>query len=148
MDETGLDTFLHREYARAPRGQRITGMVPGKKFNRTNIVAGKCCDRILSPLQYDGSTDSRIFEFWFGKILLKEITAGSFIIMDNASFHRKSKLIALAEKARHRLIFLPPYSPELNHIEYFWNWLKRYLRKILPVHSSFDAALCSAFQVL
>jgi len=145
VDETGLDTFLHREYARAPRGQRITGMVPGKKFNRTNIVAGKCCDRILSPLQYDGSTDSRIFEFWFEKILLKEITAGSFIIMDNASFHRKAVLSEMAKAEGCSMIFLPPYSPDLNPIEYFWAWLKRKLREILPQFDNLNLALSACF---
>jgi len=44
--------------------------------------------------------------------------------MDNTSFHRKNSLISLAEKYGHRIIFLPPYSPELNRIENFWAWLK------------------------
>ena len=65
----------------------------------------------------------------------------------NAAFHRKSVLFLLAEHAGIRLLFLPPYSPNLNPIEHFWAWIKRHLRKILPLHDSFDDALYSAFQV-
>ncbi len=65
--------------------------------------------------------------------------------MDNASFHRKSKLISIVEKESYAIIFLPPYSPELNPIENFWSWLKRHLRKILPNFDSFDNALFDCF---
>ena len=51
-------------------------------------------------------------------------------------------------QAGYRLLFLPPYSPELNPIENFWAWLKRCLRKILPDYSTFDDAFCSCFKVL
>ena len=65
--------------------------------------------------------------------------------MDNASFHCKEPLYCLAEKYGCYLIFLPPYSPELNPIEHFWSWLRRTLRKILPKPSSFDEAFFAAF---
>ncbi len=67
--------------------------------------------------------------------------------MDNAAFHRKNTLAAIAESSGHTLIFLPPYSPELNPIENFWAWLKRTLRKILLGFPSFDLALMDWFQV-
>jgi len=69
------------------------------------------------------------------------------IVMDNASFHSKSRLFFAAQNAGCRVLFLPPYSPELNPIEMFWAWLKRFLRKILPSAPSFDDALCTAFQL-
>jgi len=62
---------------------------------------------------------------------------GSVVVMDNASFHRKGRLHALAERAGHRVLFLPPCFPELNPIEHFWAWLKGRLRKTLPLFSSF-----------
>ena len=91
--------------------------------------------------------DSVLFEAWFASLLLPSLPPNTTIVMDNASFHRKSQLISLAENAGLRLVFLPPYSPEHNPIENFWSWLKRYLRKILPLYHSFDDALCSAFMV-
>ncbi len=147
MDEMGVDNFLYREYGRSARGERVYGMISGRKFKRTGIVAAKIGRTIIEPLQYDGTMDSALFEAWFKTRLLRSLTPKSVIVMDNASFHRKNKLLPMAEKAGFRLIFLPPYSPDLNPIEHFWAWLKRYLRKILPLHTSFDDALCSAFQV-
>ena len=104
-------------------------------------------DKILAPFQYSGTMDSRLFEFWFSNQLLPSLEKGTVIVMDNASFHSKKRLLAAAQNAGCRLLFLPPYSPELNPIEKFWAWLKRFLRKILPSHPSFDDALFTAFQL-
>ena len=104
-------------------------------------------DKILAPFQYSGTMDSRLFEFWFSNQLLPSLEKGTVIVMDNASFHSKKRLLAAAINAGCRLLFLPPYSPELNPIEKFWAWLKRFLRKILPSHPSFDDALFTAFQL-
>ena len=91
--------------------------------------------------------DSSLFAFWFEKQLLPALPPGAVIVMDNASFHRKAQFIPVAKKYGFRLIFLPPYSPELNPIENFWAWLKRYLRSTLSSYPSFELALFDAFQV-
>ena len=92
-------------------------------------------------MEYDGTMDSLLFEAWFVQRFLPAIKKGTVIVMDNASFHRKKQFFCAAKKAGCILIFLPPYSPQLNPIEKFWSWLKRYLRKILPFHKSFDSDL-------
>jgi len=147
IDETGIDTFMHRDHCRSKRGERVIGKVSGKKYKRCGIVAAKIGKEIISPLQYDGTMDSELFELWFVEMLLPALPANTTIVMDNASFHRKSRLVLLAENAGHRIIFLPPYSPELNPIENFWSWLKSRLRKILPCFDSFDDALMGCFLV-
>jgi transposase len=95
---------------------------------------------------YQGFTDSILFESWFTRLFLPEITEGSVIVMDNASFHRKEKLNEIIEGTRHILIFLPAYSPDLNPIEHFWAWLKNKIRKILRSFNTFDDALMACFQ--
>ena len=147
MDETGIDTYLHREYGYAPRGQKVKAAIRGRKYKRVGIVAAQLGQEIISPLTYSGTMDSRLFEFWFEKQLLPALPPGAVVVMDNASFHRKAQLIGVAQKYGFRLIFLPPYSPELNPIENFWAWLKRYLCSFLTFSKSFDDALFEAFQV-
>lgn len=146
IDECGLDKYLYREYGYSPRGVPIIGKVSGKKFKRINIVAAKCCDEIVSPMIYDGTTDSALFECWFENAFLKSIPKHSVIILDNATFHRKSKLQVLSDNADCTLLFLPPYSPDLNPIEKFWAWLKNRLRAILPVYDNFNDALIDCFR--
>jgi transposase len=145
VDECGIDQCLYREYARAPRGQKSIAKVSGRKFKRTNIVAGICRGKWVAPMEYDGTTDSALFEYWFENCLLKEVNTGSVIILDNATFHKKSVIPLLAVAADCRVIFLPPYSPDLNPIEKRWAWLKRKLREILHDFDAFDDALYSAF---
>ena len=99
-------------------------------------------------MQYEGTTDSILFEFWFEKYLLPCLPDNAVIVMDNASFHRKNKLLEIAKNYKKKLIFLPPYSPELNPIEKFWAWLKQHLRKNLYLFDSLDDAILSAFQVV
>jgi len=132
---------IHREYAYALRGARIFCDTRGKSYKRTNIVAAKCCGKIVAPLIYDGTTDSALFEHWFEYALLKSIPKYSIIILDNASFHRKAKLYDLATIAECEVLFLPPYSPDLNIIEPFWACIKNRLRSILHLHNTFNDAL-------
>ena len=147
VDETGIDNYLYREYAYSPRGEPVYGEVIGRRYKRTGLVAAQLNGKILAPLQYDGTMDSKLFEYWFGHLLMRELPANSVVVMDNAAFHRKSRLPLLSQSFGHRLIFLPPYSPELNPIEHFWAWIKKHLRKILPLAESLDDALFDCFQL-
>ena len=147
VDECGIEEFLHRSHGYSMRGTPVVGQTRGKKFKRTNIVAAKCCDKIVAPMVYSRTTDSILFEWWFENALLKSIPRYSIIVMDNASFHRKGRLRSLAEEADCEVLFLPPYSPDLNPIENFWAWLKRKLRKILHGCESLDVAINSLFSI-
>jgi len=145
VDECGIDQYLYREFAYAPRGQKVVAKVGGKKFKRSNIVAGICRGEWVAPMEYNGTTDSVLFEFWFENCLLKEVGEGRIIVLDNATFHKKSVLPYLAKKYKCEVLFLPPYSPDLNPIEKKWAWLKRKLRELLILYSSFDDALRACF---
>lgn len=145
MDETGIDHYLYRTYGYAPRGQLVHDRIKGRKDQRTGVVAAKMGDEIIAACRYSGTMDHERFEDWFEHKLLPALPEGTVIVMDNASFHRKQKLYSLAQTFNCHLIFLPPYSPDLNPIEKFWAWLKSTLRKILPRLNSFDDALFAAF---
>ena len=147
IDECGIDEFLHREYGYALRGIPIETQISGKKFKRTNVVAAKCCNNIVAPMIYDGTTDSVLFECWFEQMLLKSVPKHSIFVMDNATFHRKARLHELANNAECEILFLPPYSPDLNPIEKFWAWLKKKLCETLPKYDIFMDALIDCFNV-
>ena len=89
------------------------------------------------------------FEACFKDIFLNEIESNKVIVMDNTSFHRKNKLYELCEKANKNLtlIFLPPYSPELNPIEKYWGKLKKNLRKMNKSNKSFEECIYQLFKV-
>ena len=76
-----------------------------------------------------------------------ELKAGQTIILDNATIHRKSKVRELAEKAMCAVVFLSPYSPDLNKIETFWSWLKRKMQDMLRCFDGFDEALTACFKL-
>jgi transposase len=147
VDETGIDEFLYREYARAPRGEVVYGTVSGKKFKRVGIVAARCRGEILAPLEYEGTMKSDLFEYWVEHILLPELPSNTVIVMDNASFHRKNTLHTIVKKFDCSLLFLPPYSPDLNPVEIFWAWLKQKLRALLLAYDDFDTALSACFNI-
>lgn len=148
VDETGIDEFLYREYARSFRGTPVYGEVRGRKYQRVGIAAAKMGHDIIAPLEYSGTMDGKLFEAWFAGHLLPSLPEGSTIVMDNASFHRKKRLKELADKYEKTLIFLPPYSPELNPIEHLWCQLKKKVRDFLEECNSLDEAIFNTFQVL
>ena len=147
VDECGIDEHLARIYVKSPAGVPVYGDVKGRKFERTNIIAGKCGGKIVAPGEYKKSTDRKLFEIWFRDALLKEVSPGSFIILDNATFHRKKTLASLAENAGCSVIFLPPYSPDLNPIELDWANLKTFIRNYGSQFNSISLAIAHYFIV-
>jgi transposase len=148
IDESGIDKEMNREYGRAPRGERVYGEVRGRKFDRTNVIAGKCGDKVIAPGEYKGTTDHKLFEAWFSGALLKEAKYGSVIVLDNATFHRKKTLKKLAENAGCSVLFLPPYSPDLNPIEKLWANFKKFLKHHLRFFASLSDAICAFFKLV
>ena len=145
VDESGIKDDLKREYGRAPRGVMVGDSKRGRKFHRVNVVAGETHGadgvRHLSPLCYQGTMNGVRFEEWFENGLLKTTGKGKTIIMDRASFHRKTKLEEIREKNEVSLLYLPPYSPDFNPIEKTWANMKKDLRNTAPLHELIESAI-------
>ena len=142
IDETGFDTYFYREYGRSLKGQLIRGKVSGRRYQRISLVAGLTNGELIAPMTYEETMTSDFFEAWFQKFLLPTLNTPSVIIMDNARFHRMGKLELLCEEFGHKLLPLPPYSPEYNPIEKTWAHIKKHLKKVLPSCNTFFEALC------
>ena len=91
----------------------IKGKVIGRRYQRLSLVTGLVDDELIAPITYKNTMTSDFFEAWFKKVLLPTLDKPSVIIMDNAKFHRMRKLNDLCKEQGHRLLPLPPYSPEV-----------------------------------
>jgi len=132
VDESGLNRQQRRLYARAKRGVKVYDTKPGKREKKVNIVAGllygESGKKFIAVQDYEHTTTAMFFEDWFEWELIAAVPENSVIIMDNASFHRKEKLAAIAAKYGVMVIFLPPYCPQFNPIEQAWANFKRWLK--------------------
>ncbi|MEK7721071.1 MAG: IS630 family transposase [Elusimicrobiota bacterium] len=131
LDECGVDHRLYRESGRAPRGERIYQTVAGKRRERTSIIAASRQNKLVAPLVFQGSCNTEVVNVYFEKVLLPTLPPGSVIVLDNARFHQSPTTQKLVEAAGCQLLFLPPYSPDLNPIEHLWAAFKTRLRKDL-----------------
>ena len=147
LDESGIDEFLQRDYARAARGKQVISDVCGKKYGRISIIAAWLSEakELIAPYVFDGYTDSKRFNGWLEKCLLPELKAGQVIIMDNAAFHKSKLTKELIESAGCRLLYQPPYSPDLNPIEQQLAVLKGKFRKHKHKFDNFNDAVDYAF---
>ena len=102
----------------------------GLRYSRINLVAGKIGNALIGSMIYRETMESEFFEEWFREILLRDIEKLEkrvLIVIDNARFHRKNILEKIIEGTGHCLLFLPPYSPDLNPIEKLWANMKKKL---------------------
>ena len=145
VDESGLNRYYRREYARAKRGVKVYGKKPGTRHKRTNIIGALWNDRHIAMQCYEHSTTALFFEDWFEFELIPLLPENALIIMDNASFHRKNILYNIASRFGIYVLFLPPYSPEFNRIEKSWANFKQWLKTNLDRFPCFDFAVMAYF---
>jgi len=93
---------------------------------------------------FEGTCDTALFNTWLEKVLIPNLIPGQVLILDNASFHKSKKSKELVEKAGCKMLFLPPYSPDLNLIEKYWANMKNKMRELLPKLKNFVESFYSA----
>lgn len=93
---------------------------------RENLLAARR-QGVLAPMLLPGSVTAAVVETWLEQHLFRELQAESTLILDNAAFHRKEVIESIARKHGHQVMFLPPYSPDLNKIEHNFAALKKRL---------------------
>lgn len=128
IDESGIDMTICKDRGWGKKGEKLIGKKSGKYYQRINIIAGYVNHEAIAPMIFTGSCNTELFEIWVDQFLIKELKTGQVVIMDNASFHKSQKTKELIESVGCKLIFLPPYSPDLNPIEKFWANMKRWIR--------------------
>lgn len=130
IDESGFDTHDKCKYGWGKIGERVFDEKKGAKGERINMVAALNWEKeLFAPLLFEGPCDTGIFNDYVTHTLLPALEVGSVVILDNASFHRASDIEILLKRKGCTVIFLPPYSPDLNPIEECWSPIKNDLRK-------------------
>jgi transposase len=129
IDETWASTNMARRYGRCPRGERLKVGIPHGHWKTTTFVAGITSTGIVAPWVLDGPINRDAFEIYVEKVLIPDLRPGAIVVMDNLSSHKGPKVRQMIEAAGACLLYLPPYSPDLNPIENAFAKLKALLRK-------------------
>lgn len=128
IDETWAKTNLTRSRGRALRGQRLLADVPHGHWKTTTFVAALRCDGLTAPMVLDGAMNGKAFVAYVQQVLCPTLKAGDVVVMDNLASHKVSQVRESIESCGARLLYLPPYSPDLNPIELTFSKLKWLLR--------------------
>jgi transposase len=119
---------MARRFARAPRGERAIASVPYGHWKTSTFLAALRHDRIDAPCVFDGAINGERFRAWVEQFLAPTLVPGDIVIMDNLSSHKVAGIREAIERVGADLVYLPPYSPDLNPIEQVFAKLKGLLR--------------------
>jgi len=117
LDESAATTQMTRNYGRAPRGQRVKEATPQGHWQTVTMLAVLTVRGLEAPMTIAEPTDGDIFLAYLEQVLCPRLRPGQVVIMDNLSAHKVEGVRQQIEAAGARLLYLPPYSPDLNPIE-------------------------------
>jgi transposase len=129
LDETGTATNMARRYGRSPSAQRLVAPVPHGHWRTTTVIAGLRLSGIVAPLVLDGPMTGRAFRAYIEQFLAPALTPGDVVVLDNLAAHKIDGVRQAVAAAGAAILYLPPYSPDLNPIEQLFAKLKALLRK-------------------
>ena len=116
---------MTRRRGRAPRGRRLIDKTPHGHWKTTTLIAALGIDGVRCSTVVDGAVNADIFEAFVEQVLVPELREGDIVVMDNLSSHKRARTRERIEAAGAELVFLPPYSPDLNPIEMVFAKVKR-----------------------
>jgi transposase len=129
LDETGTATNMTRRYGRSLRGHRVIDATPHGHWLTTTFVAGLRQDGIIAPLVLDGAMTGEVFRAYVEQMLAPALSPGDVVVLDNLAAHKVAGVQEAIRGVGASLLYLPPYSPDLNPIEQVFAKLKAMLRK-------------------
>ena len=120
---------MTRHHGRAPKGQRVIGYAPAGHRHTTTFLAGLTSEGLVAPFIIGQPMNRAIFTQYVAQILAPALRPGDIVILDNLSSHKGERIETLIRQRGAHLLFLPPYSPDLNPIEMVFAKLKQRLRQ-------------------
>jgi len=128
IDESRANLGFTRQYGRAAPGRRVIETTPGTSGAHYTMVATLGLSGVEAPWLFEGAMNTNTFETYVEQVLIPTLRPGDWVICDNLSAHKSNPTRSLIEACGARVIFLPPYSPDLNPIELCWSKVKTALR--------------------
>jgi transposase len=113
----------------APKGQRCLAAVPHGHWKTVTFVGGLTHAGFIAPMLLDGPMDGEVFRAWCEQMLAPLLRPTDIVIMDNLAAHKVAGVRQAIEACGATLLYLPPYSPDLNPIENAFAKLKAHVRK-------------------
>lgn len=150
VDESGASTAMTRTHGRAPSGERVEGAVPGGHWKVTSVLGTLGVKGgIEAAMTLEGAVDADAFRAYVGRVLVPTLSAGDVVVMDNLSSHKVAGVRESIESAGATLIYLPPYSPDMNPIEKAWSKVKKLLRDAAArTQAALESALAAALAAI
>lgn len=132
IDESGANLRMSSAYARAEGGERIKMPIPFEHGPQFSMIGAISVNKVEAALYGAWATNGDIFHAFIENNLLPQLKPKHTVIMDNVKFHLQARIRETIESTGAKIIFLPPYSPDLNPIENMWSKIKNTLRKLAP----------------
>lgn len=128
LDESGVTTSMTRFYARSFAGQRVHEATPGGHWKIMTILGAMSLRGMIATMTIEAATDAEIFLAYVEQVLCPALKPGDVVVMDNLSSHKVGGVRKRIAAVGAEVLYLPPYSPDLNPIEKAWGKLKQLLR--------------------
>ncbi len=119
---------MTRAWGRAPKGERIAEATPQGHWKVLTTLGAMSLRGIDAVMTIESPTDGEVFRAYVEQVLCPKLQSGDVVVMDNLSAHKVRGIRELLEAQGAELLYLPPYSPDLNPIEKAWFKLKQFLR--------------------
>jgi transposase len=149
LDESGVTTSMTRLYARSLSGQRIHEATPGGHWEIMTILGAMSLRGMIATMTIEAATDREIFLTYVEQVLCPALRPGDVVVMDNLSSHKVDGVRKRIERVAAELLYLPPYSPDLNPIEKAWAKLKQLLRAAKArTKEALDQAIAEALRLI
>lgn len=140
---------MTRLYGRCLGGERIRETTPGGHWKMQTILGAMSLRGMIATMTIEEATDADIFLAYLDHVLCPKLKPGDVVVMDNLSVHKVDGVRQRMEQCGAELLYLPPYSPDLNPIEKAWAKLKQILRSVKArIAEALDLAITDALPLI
>ena len=123
IDESGIHLAMTRLSGRAPVGERLyDSEAPGNRGKNISLIGGMSIDGLIATMSIVGSVNTEVFLFYIQEILIPQLWVGAIVVMDNLPVHHASVVTEAIDAVGAKVVFLPPYSPDLSPLELCWSF--------------------------